>query len=212
MPTSRLISLYLGLVLFGTSMALFVDAGLGLVPWDVFHQGIARHTGMSLGTTVIIVGALVLLLWIPLRERPGFGTISNVVVIGLALDRAAALLPTPTELGPRLIMVVAGVLLNAFATLLYLKARMGAGPRDGLLTALLRITRLPTMVIKTGIEVTVVTAGWLLGGTVGVATLVFVLTVGPTIQVMGLLLPGLALGRPDTAVRPEPTPVHGVIL
>jgi uncharacterized membrane protein YczE len=199
----RLMSLYVGLVLFGVSMALFVDAGLGLMPWDVFHQGIARHTGLSLGTVVIIVGALVLLLWIPLRERPGFGTVSNVIVIGVALDAADRLLPSPSAPVSKVALMLAGVLLNAFATLLYLHARMGAGPRDGLLTGLLRITGRPPAVIKTGIEVCVVAVGWALGGSVGIGTVVFALGVGSVIQLMGRVLPGLALRAEHREVRPD---------
>ena len=198
----RLINLYVGLVLFGVSMAMLVEAHLGLIPWDVLHQGISRHTGWSLGTTVIVVGFVVLLLWIPLRERPGFGTLSNVVVIGLALDETVRLLPTPSGLAARIALVTGGILLNAFATLLYLNARMGAGPRDGLLTGLLRITRVPAGALKVAIEVSVVAVGWLLGGTVGIGTIAFALTVGPMIQLLGLAVPALALVEPE--LQPEP--------
>jgi uncharacterized membrane protein YczE len=197
----RLVNLYVGLVLFGVSMAMLVEADLGLIPWDVLHQGISRHTGWSLGTTVIVAGFVVLLLWIPLRERPGFGTISNVVVIGLALDESVRLLPTPSELPGQIALVAGGIALNAFATLLYLNARMGSGPRDGLLTGLLRVTRAPAGVLKVAIEVGVVLVGWLLGGTVGVATIAFALSVGPMIQLLGRILPALAL------VEPAPVPV-----
>jgi uncharacterized membrane protein YczE len=194
----RLVVLYVGLVLFGVSMALLVEARLGLMPWDVLHQGIARHLGWSLGTTVIAVGFVVLLLWIPLRERPGFGTVSNVVVIGVALDEAVRLLPTPAALAARCALVAGGIVLNAFATLLYLNARMGAGPRDGLLTGLLRLTGRPPGVIKVAIECAVVAVGWVLGGTVGVATIAFALAVGPMIQVLGALVPALALREPPS--------------
>jgi uncharacterized membrane protein YczE len=216
--TGRLVNLYLGLVLFGVSMAMLVEAHLGLIPWDVLHQGISRHTGWSLGVTVIVVGFLVLLLWIPLRERPGFGTLSNVVVIGLVLDEAVRLLPTPSGLGPRVALMAGGVILNAFATLLYLNARMGSGPRDGLLTGLLPFTRLPAGVLKVAIEVTVVAVGWLLGGTVGIGTIAFALCVGPMIQLLGALFPGLALVEQERrrsvetpvvfAVEPEVTTVR----
>lgn len=189
----RLVNLYVGLVLFGLSMAMLVEANLGLIPWDVLHQGISQHTGWSLGTTVIVIGFVVLLLWIPLRERPGLGTVSNVVVIGLALDEAVRLLPTPSGPAGRIALVAGGIVLNAFATLLYLNARMGSGPRDGLLTGLLRITRAPAGALKVAIEVTVVAVGWLLGGTVGIGTVAFALSVGPAIHVLGFLLPALAL-------------------
>jgi uncharacterized membrane protein YczE len=197
----RLVNLYVGLILFGVSMAMLVQAHLGVIPWDVLHQGISRHTGWSLGTTVIVIGFLVLLLWIPLRERPGFGTLSNVVVIGLALDETVRLLPAPSGPAARIALVVGGIALNAFATLLYLKARMGAGPRDGLLTALLRITRLPAGLLKVAIEGGVVVIGWLLGGTVGAGTIAFVLCVGPMIQLLGLAFPTLALAR--SAAKPS---------
>jgi uncharacterized membrane protein YczE len=209
----RLVNLYLGLVLFGVSMAMLVEARLGLIPWDVLHQGISRHTGWSLGTTVIVIGFVVLLLWIPLRERPGFGTLSNVVVIGLSLDATVQLLPTPSGLPARIAVVVGGILLNAFATLLYLNARMGAGPRDGLLTGLLRITSLPAGVLKVAIEVSVVAVGWLLGGTVGIGTLAFAISVGPMIQLLGYLFPALALkseSKPASKADPvRMTPLAG---
>jgi len=203
----RLITLYVGLVLFGVSMAMLVEARLGLIPWDVLHQGISRHTGWSLGTTVIVVGFVVLLLWIPLRERPGFGTVSNVVVIGLALDEAVRLLPTPDGLTGRIALVVGGIGLNAFATLFYLKARMGSGPRDGLLTGLMRHTRLPAGLIKVAIEITAVAVGWLLGGTVGIGTIAFAISVGPTIQLLGVLVPALALKEHPPTPKPEPQSV-----
>src|SRR4051812_13496738 len=204
-PAGRLINLYVGLVLFGVSMAMLVEAHLGLIPWDVLHQGISRHTGWSLGTTVIVVGFIVLLLWIPLRERPGFGTLSNVVLIGLALDETVRLLPTPSGIAGRIALVIGGIVLNAFATLLYLNARMGAGPRDGLLTGLLRITALPAGGLKVAIEVGVVGAGWLLGGTVGIGTVAFALSVGPVIQLLGRLVPRLALTATGPAAgRSEP--------
>jgi uncharacterized membrane protein YczE len=201
----RLVNLYLGLVLFGVSMAMLVEARLGLIPWDVLHQGISRHTGWSLGTTVIVIGFVVLLVWIPLRERPGFGTLSNVVVIGLSLDATVQLLPTPSGLPARIAVVVGGIVLNAFATLLYLNARMGSGPRDGLLTGLLRISSLPAGVLKVAIEVSVVAVGWLLGGTVGIGTLAFAISVGPMIQLLGYLFPALALkSESKPASKPDP--------
>ncbi len=200
----RLTALYLGLVMFGTSMAMFVNAGLGLVPWDVFHQGVSNHTGWSLGTSSIVVGAFVLLVWWPLRERPGLGTVSNVFVIGLSLDAAIQLLPTPSALAGRIPLMLGGILLNAFATLFYLNARFGSGPRDGLLTGLLRLTRLPAGVLKTGIEISVVGVGWALGGSVGIGTFVFALGVGPVIQALVAVFPRLALpGGPSPVAVPE---------
>lgn len=179
----RLTQLYVGLVLFGVSMALLVEARLGVMPWDVLHQGLARRTGLSLGTMTIVVGVFVLLMWVPLRERPGLGTVSNVLVIGVSVDAALALLPTPDPLAGRGALAVAGIVLNAVATAMYIGARFGAGPRDGLMTGLVRRTGASVGVVKTSIEVGVVVVGWLLGGTVGVATVAFALGVGPLVHV-----------------------------
>jgi uncharacterized membrane protein YczE len=181
--TRRLVQLYAGLVLFGVSMALLVEGGLGVMPWDVLHQGLARRTGLSLGTMTIVVGVLVLLAWIPLRERPGLGTVSNVVVVGVSVDAALALLPTPDPLWVRGAFVAGGILLNAVSTAMYIGARFGPGPRDGLMTGLVRRTGGSVGVVKTSIEVGVVASGWLLGGTVGLATVAFALTVGPLVHV-----------------------------
>jgi uncharacterized membrane protein YczE len=154
-----------------------------VMPWDVLHQGLARRTGLSLGTMTIVVGVLVLLAWIPLRERPGLGTVSNVVVVGVSVDAALALLPTPDPLWVRGAFVAGGILLNAVSTAMYIGARFGPGPRDGLMTGLVRRTGGSVGVVKTSIEVGVVASGWLLGGTVGLATVAFALTVGPLVHV-----------------------------
>jgi uncharacterized membrane protein YczE len=179
----RLVQLYLGLVLYGFSMALLVRSRLGVMPWDVLHQGIARNLGWSLGTVTVVVGVLVLLLWVPLRERPGVGTVSNVFVIGAAVDASLALLPTVDHLVLRLAFVVLGVTLNGVATAAYIGVQMGPGPRDGLMTGLVRITGGSVRLVRTGIEVAVVLAGWLLGGTLGVATVLYALAIGPLAQV-----------------------------
>ena len=183
----RLVRLYAGLGLYGISMAMLVEAGLGVMPWDVLHQGLSRRTGLSLGTMTVIVGAVVLLLWLPLRVRPGLGTVSNVLVIGVAVDAALAVLPPVDAVPVRIALLAAGVLLNAFATALYIGAGFGPGPRDGLMTGLHRRTGLPVGPVRTGIEVAVVATGWLLGGTVGIGTVVYALGVGPLVQ---LFLPG----------------------
>lgn len=183
----RLVQLYLGLVLFGVSMAMFVRSGLGVMPWDVLHQGLAARSGLTLGRVTILVGALVLLLWVPLRERPGLGTVSNVLVIGLVVDAALAVLPTGLQREPvllRVLLVVAGVLLNAVATAAYIGARFGPGPRDGLMTGVVRRTGWSVRLVKTSIEVSVVALGWLLGGTVGAGTLAYALGVGPVVHVL----------------------------
>jgi uncharacterized membrane protein YczE len=186
----RLVQLYVGLVLYGVSMALLVRSTLGVMPWDVLHQGLSRQIGWSLGTISIVVGALVLLAWIPLRQMPGVGTVSNVVVIGLAVDGTLALLSAPSALAARIALVVGGVLLNAVATAAYIGVHLGPGPRDGLMTGLVRRTGGSVGIVRTSIEVAVVASGWLLGGTLGLGTVVYALAIGPLVQ---LLLPRLSL-------------------
>src|SRR3954470_2207075 len=181
-PVRRLTQLYAGLVLYGASMALQVRAGLGLDPWDVFHQGIANRTGLSFGTIVIMTGAVVLLAWIPLRQRPGFGTISNVLVIGIAVDATLAVLPHAGSAPVAVAMLLAGVGLNALAGGAYIGAGLGPGPRDGLMTGLVRRTGGSIRVVRTSIEVTVLVAGAALGGTVGIGTLLYALSIGPLVH------------------------------
>jgi uncharacterized membrane protein YczE len=180
--TRRLVQLYAGLVLYGTSMALQIRAGLGLDPWDVFHQGVADHTGLSFGTVTMITGAAVLIGWIPLRQWPGVGTVSNVVVIGLSVDAALSLLPAAGPLLVQLVMLGSGVFLNGVAGAAYIGAGLGPGPRDGLMTGLVRRTGGSVRVIRTSIEVTVLVTGWLLGGTVGVGTVVYAVSIGPLLH------------------------------
>jgi uncharacterized membrane protein YczE len=182
----RLAQLYAGLALYGLSMALLVRGGLGVMPWDVLHQGISRTVGGSLGAVSIVVGALVLLLWVPLRQRPGVGTVSNVLVIGLAVDASLAVLPAVDAMAARVVLVALGIVLNAVATAAYIGVRLGPGPRDGLMTGLVRRTGWSVRLVRTGIEVAVVAGGWLLGGTLGVATVLYALAIGPLVQ---LLLP-----------------------
>ena len=197
--TRRLVQLYAGLVLYGVSMAMLVRSGLGVMPWDVFHQGLAHRLGWSLGTVTIVVGAVVLLAWIPLRERPGLGTVSNVVVIGLAVDRTLAVLPHPSSLALEALLLVGGIVLNAVATAAYIGVRFGPGPRDGLMTGLVRRTGGSVRLVRTAIEVVVVLVGWLLGGTFGLGTVLYALCIGPLVQP---LLPRLSVPRqPAAAVR-----------
>lgn len=196
----RVTLLLAGLVLYGASDALLVVAALGLSPWDVLHQGLARQTGLSIGTLVIIVGAFVLLLWLPLRQRPGLGTVCNVVVIGLALDATLAVLPIPESLGTRIALMIAGIVLNGVATALYIGAALGPGPRDGLMTGLAARGH-SIRVVRTAIEVGVLAVGWVLGGTVGVGTVAYALCIGPLAH---LLLPLLAVDRP-TQITPSPS-------
>ncbi|MBJ6999913.1 hypothetical protein JG491_07440 [Streptomyces sp. CRPSP2-6A1] len=178
----RLVQLYVGLTLYGVSSALLVASGLGLEPWGVLHQGLARRTGLSIGEVSIVVGAAVLLLWIPLRLRPGLGTVSNVFLIGLALDGTLALLPPAHSLLARVPLMLAGVLLNGAATGLYIAARFGPGPRDGLMTGLHQRTGRSIRLMRTIIEVTVVATGFVLGGTIGVGTVLYALSIGPLAQ------------------------------
>ncbi|MFE0524711.1 YitT family protein [Streptomyces sp. NPDC058954] len=177
-----MIQLYVGLTLYGTSSALLVRSGLGLEPWGVLHQGLARLTGLTIGVVSIIVGAAVLLLWIPLRQRPGLGTVSNVFLIGIAMDGTLALFPDVHSLAVRLPLLVAGIVLNGVATGLYISARFGPGPRDGLMTGLHRRTGRSIRLMRTAIEVAVVATGFVLGGTVGIGTLLYALSIGPLAQ------------------------------
>ncbi|MEU6669991.1 hypothetical protein [Streptomyces sp. NPDC046727] len=178
----RLIQLYTGLALYGASSALLVAAGLGLEPWNVLHQGLAELTGLSIGVVSIIVGAAVLLLWVPLRQRPGLGTVSNVFVVGLAMDGTLALLPDARSLAVRVPVLLAGIVLNGAATGLYISARFGPGPRDGLMTGLHRRTGRSIRLMRTAIEVAVVVTGFVLGGTIGVGTVLYAVSIGPLAQ------------------------------
>ncbi|WHP30320.1 hypothetical protein QMG90_16270 [Trabulsiella odontotermitis] len=178
----RLIQLYTGLMLYGVSIALFVRADLGLDPWDVFHQGVSFLLSMKIGQVVILTGVLVLLLWIPLRQRPGLGTISNVIVLGLVADATLAVVSPVTSLTVRITLLVSAVVMNALATALYIGAGFGAGPRDGLMTGLHARTGWSVRVIRTCIELSVLFIGWLLGGSVGVGTVFYALAIGPLIQ------------------------------
>ena len=173
-----------GLSGYGLSMALFVRAGLGLDPWDVFHQGLAKHTGLTIGGATALVGVVVLLGWIPLRARPGIGTVANVIVISITVDAALAVLPQPATLPVRTVMMVGAVVLNALSTVMYIGAGMGPGPRDGLMTGLVARTEWSVRLVRTSIEVTVLAVGWLLGGTVGVGTVVYALGIGPLVQLV----------------------------
>ncbi|HEI8292352.1 TPA: hypothetical protein SLE00_001975 [Citrobacter koseri] len=179
----RLIQLYTGLALYGVSTAMFVRADLGADPWNVFHLGVANLLSMNIGMVIIAVGVLVLLLWIPLRQRPGLGTISNVIVIGLAADVALAVLPAFESLLVRSVLLISAVVVNALATSMYIGAGFGAGPRDGLMTGIHARTGWSIRTIRTAIEVSVLLSGWLLGGTLGVGTVLYALAIGPLIQI-----------------------------
>ncbi|WP_409330920.1 YczE/YyaS/YitT family protein [Trujillonella humicola] len=178
----RLVQLYAGLAAYGVSMALLIRSSLGNMPWDVLHQGLADRLPLSLGTVTVVVGALVLLAWVPLRQRPGLGTVSNVVVIGVVVDAALAVLAAPSALWARVLLAAAGIGLNAVGTALYIGARLGPGPRDGLMTGICARTGRPVRWVRTAIEVAVVATGWALGGTLGVATVAYALLVGPLVH------------------------------
>jgi uncharacterized membrane protein YczE len=178
----RLIQLFTGLVLYGVSDSMLLLAGLGVDPWDVLHQGLARRTGVPTGTWAIIVGAAVLLLWIPLRQRPGLGTLCNVVLIGAVIDGVLATVTPPHSLAVRAAVMVSGVALNGVATGLYIGAGLGPGPRDGLMTGYAARGH-SLRLVRTCIEVTVLLVGWLLGGTVGVGTLLYAACIGPLAHV-----------------------------
>ena len=204
----RLIQLFLGLALYGFSSGLMIRAGLGGNPWDVFHQGLALRSGQSLGTIIVVAGIAVLLLWIPLRQRPGFGTVCNVFMIGFWADIAMWLIPAAQSLPLAWAMLISGVVLNGVAGGAYIGAGLGPGPRDGLMTGLTQRTGRSVRLIRTGIELAVVAAGWMLGGTLGVGTALYALAIGPILQ---LTLPFFTIGEkaPDFDVAgdccPEPS-------
>lgn len=187
----RLVRLYVGLGGFGASLALMLRARLGLGPWDVLHQGIARHLGVQIGWVTIGVSVLVMLAWIPLRQRPGLGTLSNAVIVGLVVNGALDVLPTPGLLIWRVLWLAAGIGLNALATACYIGAGLGPGPRDGLMTGIAARGH-SLRVVRTLIELSVLAIGFVLGGTVGVGTLAYALSIGPLTQ---LLLPRLSVAE-----------------
>ena len=201
--TRRLVQLFAGLALYGFSLALMVRAALGLDPWDVFQLGLARWTGGSFGMMVNIVRAAVLLLWIPLRQRPGIGTIANVIVIGTVADLSLALLTAPESLPVRLLWLVGGIVLNGIAGGAYIGAGLGPGPRDGLMTGLVRRTGWSIRVVRTSIELTVLAAGWLLGGTVGIGTALYAVTIGPLVHIFLPLFTIRGGGSNDGSARDE---------
>ncbi|MEV6446183.1 hypothetical protein [Amycolatopsis sp. NPDC051716] len=183
-PARRSVQLLAGLALYGTSVALVTRAGLGLEPWSVLAEGVLKHTGLSFGTVTGLISVAVLLLWIPLRQRPGIGTIANVVVISVMVDVVRAVLPDQHDLVWQIVLLVGGVTLNGVATATYVGARLGPGPRDGLMTGLAGRTGWSVRLVRTGIEVTVVAAGFLLGGTVGIGTVLYALAIGPLTQAL----------------------------
>ena len=198
--TRRLNQLLLGLALYGVSLAFVLRAGLGLAPWDVLHQGLAGHLDATVGQMVIAVSFVVLLLWIPLRERPGFGTFANAVLVGVFVDLTLLVLDPADGWPARVLLLLLGVLLNGLATALYIGASLGPGPRDGLMTGLVRRTGHSVRLVRTVIEVTVLVVGFLLGGTVGVGTLLYAFAIGPIAHALLPLLTITPRARPGTDV------------
>lgn len=179
----RFIQLQIGLILYGASLALMLRADLGMNPWGVFQEGLADKTGISVGMIVNLVGALVLLIWIPLRQKPGIGTLCNVLVLGTAADMFLLVLPPITGLPLQIGLLIVAVVLNGVATGAYIGAGLGPGPRDGLTTGGVRVTGWEVRRVRTVIEITVLALGWILGGTIGVGTVLYALTTGPLLQI-----------------------------
>lgn len=192
----RIAALGGGLLLFGVSIGLMVRANLGLGPWDVLHQGLAERTGVSMGWIVNGTAVLVLLAWIPIRERPGIGTLCNVLLIGPFVDLTLAVLPEQTNLPLRIALLVGGIVGLAAATGLYVGAGFGPGPRDGLMTGLAK-RGYSIRVVRTLIEIVVLVIGWFLGGTVGIGTLLFALTIGPLVHVLAPRLAIVPIDSPN---------------
>jgi uncharacterized membrane protein YczE len=177
----RITQLIVGLVLFGIGIGLMLQSGLGVPPWDVLHQGLARQFGMTVGVWSIIVSVIVLLLWLPLKQPYGLGTLLNAIIIGIVIDLTGLFIPAATTTGVAWVMLLAGVLLIGIATGLYIGANLGPGPRDGLMTGIAR--RGPSIrLTRAVIEITVLTLGWILGGTFGLGTIVFAIAIGPLVQ------------------------------
>jgi uncharacterized membrane protein YczE len=187
----RLASLLFGLAVFGAGEACLIASELGNSPWSVFAQGVSKQTPLSIGAATIVMSFAILLLWIPLRQRPGLGTIANAVVIGVAIDAALALLPDSPPLAVRYLEVATGIGLVALGSAFYLRAALGPGPRDGLMTGLHRVTGRPVALVRTCIEVSALCVGVVLGGRFGIGTIAFALTIGPAVA-LALRLAGVA--------------------
>jgi uncharacterized membrane protein YczE len=188
-PAERAVRLAIGLLLFGASLALLIKADLGLDPWDVFAQGVSRRTGLTIGTVTIASSLLLLLLWIPLRQRVGIGTFANALLVGAVIDVGLSVLPTPTGVGVQIAYLVVAVLGSGLGSGLYIGAGLGPGARDGIMTGLAR-RGVPLYLARGAIELSALLIGWLLGGSVGVGTIIFALAIGPLV---GVLLPRLTM-------------------
>jgi uncharacterized membrane protein YczE len=199
MTIRRLLQLLWGLALYGISMALMLRAGLGLNPWDVLHQGLAPRVGLSFGMTVNLLGVIILLLWIPLRQRPGIGTVLNIIIIGAVVDLSLPMLPVPEGYPLRFVFLIAGIVLNGVASGAYIGSGLGAGPRDGLMTGIADRVGWPIKIVRTAIELGVLATGWLMGGTVGIGTVLYALTIG---WVVHYALPFFTLDRKVSDTEP----------
>ena len=216
-PTSRVsrrlplryTTLLIGLFLYGIAIAMMVQAAIGIAPWDVLSQGISIHTGIAFGWVTNLVGVVVLLLWIPIRQKPGIGTVLNALLIGPSAQLGLGIIPSPTVLWEQILLFAGGLLLLAFATGLYLGARLGPGPRDGLMTGIHNRWGWKIWIVRASIELTVLAIGWLLGGNVGFGTLAFALLVGPLVHIaMPLLVVRARPSGVSAATAPEAPPIE----
>ncbi|MEP6478524.1 MAG: hypothetical protein ABJB03_03980 [Rhodoglobus sp.] len=198
--TRRIAQLLIGLFLYGISISMMVRAGIGVSPWDVLTQGVSKQTGLPFGLVTNLIGILVLLLWIPIKQKPGIGTVLNVLLIGPSAQLGLALIPDATVLWQQILLFAGGLALLSIASGMYIGARFGPGPRDGLMTGLHRRTGWRIWIVRTGIEVVVLSIGWLLGGNVGIGTLAFALLIGPMV---GVTMPRLLV---PAAIQPESSP------
>lgn len=201
-PFKSLVALVLGLVLFGLGEALLIAAGVGVSPWTVFAEGMTHVTGWSIGYATFIISICVLLLWVPLKQVPGIGTISNAIIVALVLEYMLPYMPRFDSLAANVIMAALGVMITGFGGAIYLIANLGPGPRDGLMTGLQAVTGKPIASVRTAIEIAVVAIGWFLGGTVGVGTVFFALGIGPSVA-MGMLALQAVFTRPSKQASPE---------
>ena len=200
----RVIQLLVGLFLYGAGCALTIEAGLGVDPWTVFAEGLSIHTGIGIGWITNIVGFLVLLLWIPLRQKPGVGTIANILLVGTSIQVVLWIVPPVSGLALQIAVLLAGILLVAIASGLYIGARFGPGPRDGLMTGMNARLGWPIWVCRGVVEVTVLVIGWMLGGTVGIGTILFAALIGPLVHIALPLLDTRRAAAPeDVASRPS---------
>jgi len=205
----RIAQLLVGLVTYGIAISMMVRGALGVPPWDVLTQGLVVQTGLSFGLLTNIIGALVLLLWIPIRQRPGVGTIANVLLIGPSIELGLLFVPVPTELWQQVLLFAGGLLLLSVASGLYIGARFGPGPRDGLMTGIHNRWGFKIWWVRSAIEITVLAVGWVLGGNVGLGTLAFALLVGPLV---GLTLPRLRVPEAMSAGVPEAAPAQAPLV